>query len=63
MMKAAVLGEILLVVGLLALAYLLYVQQEQLAELELEIDRVRGAIGATLPPVPAADGGGAAAGV
>jgi hypothetical protein len=52
-MKASIAGELLLLVGLLAVAWLLYVQQEQLAMMELELDKVRGAIGGT-PPVPAA---------
>jgi hypothetical protein len=53
-MKATVMGEVLLLVGLLAVAYLVYIQQAQLVELELELDKLRGAVGATLPPVPAA---------
>jgi len=54
--KAAVMGELLLVVGLLCVAYLLYVQQEQLASLTLELDRVRGAVTDVASPVPPADG-------
>lgn len=53
-MKASIAGELLLLVGLLALAYLLYLQQDQLVTLELELDKVRGALGATVPPVPVA---------
>jgi len=53
--RASLLGELLLLVGLLAVAYLLYVQQEQLASVELELDRLRGAFAA--PPVPVADNG------
>jgi hypothetical protein len=49
-MKATLYGELLLLVGLLAVAYLLYVQQEQLVSVELELDRLRG----TFAPVPAA---------
>jgi hypothetical protein len=49
-MKASLAGELLLLVGLLAVAYLLYVQQGQLVNLELEVDRIRGAFA----PVPAA---------
>lgn len=49
-MKASIAGELLLLVGLLAVAYLLYTQQEQINLLELEVDRVRGAF----VPVPAA---------
>jgi len=49
-MKASLAGELLLLVGLLAVAYLLYVQQGQLVNLELEVDRIRGAF----TPVPAA---------
>jgi hypothetical protein len=49
-MKATLYGELLLLVGLLAVAYLLYVQQEQLVTVELELDRLRGAFA----PVPAA---------
>ena len=60
-MKASIAGELLLLVGLLAVAYLLYVQQEQLVNLELELDKVRGALGATLPPVPVASENGAEA--
>lgn len=56
-MKASIAGELLLLVGLLAVAYLLYVQQEQLALVELELDKVRGAMGATMPPVPVAEDG------
>jgi hypothetical protein len=56
-MKASIAGELLLLVGLLAVAYLLYIQQEQIALMELELDRVRGAVGATVPPVPAGDSG------
>jgi len=48
-MKASLYGELLLLVGLLAVAYLLYLQQEQLVSLELELDRVRGAF-APVPP-------------
>lgn len=55
-MKVTVFGELLLLVGIGALAYFLYVQQAQLVELELELDRVRGSLGATLPPVPVAEG-------
>jgi hypothetical protein len=54
-MKASIVGELLLLVGLLAVAYLLYVQQDQLVQVELELDRMRGALGATVPPVPAAE--------
>lgn len=53
-MKASLAGELLLLVGLLAVAYLLYVQQEQLVTLELELDKVRGALGVTAAPVPVA---------
>lgn len=60
-MKASIVGELLLLVGVLAVAYFVYVQQSQLVELELELDRMRGAIGATLPPVPLAEDGAAAA--
>jgi hypothetical protein len=59
-MKATLTGELLLLVGVLALAYFLYVQQGQLVELELELDRMRGALGATLPPVPVASDNGEA---
>jgi hypothetical protein len=58
--KASVAGELLLLVGLLAVAYLLYVQQGQLVELELELDRMRGAVGSHLPPVPVASDNGEA---
>lgn len=58
-MKASIAGELLLLVGLLAVAYLLYVQQEQLTLMELELDKVRGAV--TMPPVPVADNGAEAA--
>lgn len=57
-MKASIFGEVILLVGLLALAYMLYVQQQQLTMLELDVDRVRGAvIPAAAPPVPAAEDG------
>ena len=46
-MKATVMGEVLLLVGLLAVAWLVYVQQEQLVELELELDKLRGALAAS----------------
>ena len=49
-LKASLAGELLLLVGLLAVAWLLYVQQEQLVSLELEVDKLRGAFA----PVPAA---------
>lgn len=52
-MKASIVGELLLLVGLLAVAYLLYLQQDQLVNLELELDRLRGAYS----PVPPADNG------
>jgi hypothetical protein len=63
MKKGMVISELILVLGLLAVAYLLYVQQEQIAELELEIDRVRGAVTGGGAPVPAAEPGAGAAGV
>lgn len=56
--RASLVGELLLLVGLLAVAYLLYVQQEQLVGLELELDKLRGAVGSTLPPVPVASDNG-----
>lgn len=56
--KAALFSELLLLVGLLAVAYLLYMQQDQLVGLELELDRMRGHLGADLPPVPAASENG-----
>lgn len=56
-MKASLAGELLLLVGLLAVAYLLYVQQEQLVSMELELDKVRGALGATAPVPAATDNG------
>lgn len=59
-MKASIAGELLLLIGLAALAYFLYVQQGQLVELELELDRMRGAVGAVFPPVPVADSGNSA---
>jgi hypothetical protein len=43
-MKATVMGEVLLLVGLLAVAWLVYVQQAQMVELELELDKIRGAL-------------------
>ena len=49
-MKATVTAELLLLVAIAAVAYLLYVQQQQLADLELELDRVRGAVGSLAPP-------------
>ena len=51
MVKASVTAELLLLVAIAAVAYLLYVQQQQLADLELELDRVRGAVG-SLAPLP-----------
>ncbi len=58
-MKVTVFGELLLLLAIGALAYFMYVQQAQLVELELELDKVRGAFS----PVPAAEGvpGGPAA--
>ena len=53
-MKASIAGELLLLVGLLAVAYLLYVQQEQLNLMELELDRVRGAF-SPVPPASETD--------
>lgn len=50
-MKATVTAELLLLLAIAAVAYLLYVQQQQLADLELELDKVRGAIG-SLAPAP-----------
>ena len=43
-MKASIAGELVLLAGLLALGWLLYVQQEQLVQIELELDRVKGAL-------------------
>ncbi len=54
-MKGTAVGELLLLVGLLAVAYLLYVQQEQLVAVELELDRIRGALAPDAPPVPPAE--------
>ena len=51
-MKASATAELLLLVAIAALAYLLYVQQNQLTDLELEVDRVRGAVGSLAPPTP-----------
>jgi hypothetical protein len=45
-------GEAVLLIGLAAIAYFLWVQQSQLVELELELDKLRG----VFPPVPVADG-------
>lgn len=56
-MKASIAGELLLLVGIIALAYFLYLQQDQLVSLELEMDRMKGALGATVPPVPVAEDG------
>jgi hypothetical protein len=58
-MKPSVLGELVLLVGVLALAYLLWLQQGQLVELEYELDRMRA--GGTMPPVPVAGDNGAEA--
>lgn len=49
-MKASVTAELLLLVAIAAVAYLLYVQQQQLTDLELQVDRVRGAVGSLAPP-------------
>lgn len=57
-MKATVMGEVLLLVGLLAVAWLVYVQQEQLVALELELDRLKGGVDSMLlAGVPAAEDG------
>jgi hypothetical protein len=58
--KATLTGEVLLLVGVLALAYFLWVQQGQLVELELELDRMRGSLGVAVPPVPVASDNGEA---
>lgn len=47
-MKAVAFSELLLLVAILALAWFVYVQQEQLVALELEVDRMRGSFDA--PP-------------
>lgn len=62
-MKVTVFGELVLLIGIAALAWFMYLQQAQLLELELELDRMRGAVGAVFPPVPAADADGASAAV
>lgn len=43
-MKATVLGEILLLVAVLALAYLVWAQREELIELAGDIQRVEGLV-------------------
>lgn len=58
-MKASIAGELLLLTGLLAIAYFLWLQQGQLVELEVELDRMRGSLGVAVPPVPVASDNGA----
>jgi hypothetical protein len=56
-MKSVVFSELLILVAVLAVAYLVYQQQGQISDLELELDRVRGAVtGLTTNPVPPAEG-------
>lgn len=50
-MKAVAFSELLLLVAILAVAWFVYVQQEQLALLELEIDRLRGGLEPPLLPM------------
>lgn len=47
-MKAVAFSELLLLLAILAVAWFVYVQQEQLVALELEVDRLRGSFDA--PP-------------
>ena len=55
-MKATVTAELLLLLAVAAVAYLVYVQQQQIADFELELDRLRGAIGEGLtPPLPVSE--------
>ena len=42
-MRGVAVGEALLLLGLLCLAYCLWLQQDQLAELQVELDKLRGA--------------------
>lgn len=49
-MKAVAFSELLLLLAILAVAWFVYVQQEQLASLEVELDRLRGAF--QPPPLP-----------
>lgn len=48
-MKAVAFSEALLLLGLLALAWFVFVQQEQLALLEQDLDRLRN--GGLQPPI------------
>lgn len=54
--RASLVGELILLLGLLALGYLIWQQQEQLVSVELELDKLRGAFS-----LPAADGSSAPA--
>ena len=49
-MKAVAFSELLLLMAILAVAWFVYVQQEQLVQLELEVDRLRGSF--ELPVLP-----------
>lgn len=47
-MRAVAFSELLLLLAILAVGWFVYVQQEQLVALELEVDRLRGAF---QPPI------------
>jgi hypothetical protein len=54
--KAVAFSELLLLMAILAVAWFVYVQQEQLVALELELDRLRGSF---QPPVLPMEGNSA----
>lgn len=56
-MKAVAFSELLLLMAILAVAWFVYVQQEQLVALELELDRLRGSF--QQPPVLPMEGNSA----
>ena len=54
-MKRIIFSELLVLVAVLAVAYLCFQQQSAISDLELELDRVKGALLSSLDanPVPA----------
>ena len=56
-MKSVIFSELLILVAVLAVAYLCFQQQSAISDLELELDRVKGALFSSIDanPVPASD--------
>lgn len=56
-MKSVLFSELLILVAVLGVAYLCFQQQSAISDLELELDRVKGALlsGLDANPVPASD--------